>query len=50
VDTPALNFVNQNDYLDEEVPPNREVSNIDDKYSIQKTMQIYLILWLKTVY
>jgi signal transduction histidine kinase/DNA-binding response OmpR family regulator len=34
VDTPALDFVNQNDYLDEEVVPNSEVTNSDDKYSI----------------
>ncbi|MFT6688729.1 MAG: signal transduction histidine kinase/DNA-binding response OmpR family regulator [Saprospiraceae bacterium] len=34
LDTPALDFVNQNDYLDEEDSPNGEVSNIDDKYSI----------------
>lgn len=34
VDTPALDFVNQNDYLDEEVVPNNEVTNSDDKYSI----------------
>ena len=34
VDTPALDFVNQNDYLDEEVVPNSEITNSDDKYSI----------------
>lgn len=34
VDTPALDFVNQNDYLDQEVLPNQVISNSDDKYSI----------------
>ena len=34
VDNPALNVINQNDYLDEEVMPNVEVTNSDDKYSV----------------